>query len=405
MRLLATLLMAFYATFAFANTNQKIVDSFNKQFKIKRDAETGEAVAVKARLISAKFNLKNYINAMKEELKSEQKTMLTKGAAHKAELDAFIAGLDIDDKSQEDVENVIRQAFKGLLTVDVDATFKTIDDSGFFAEFAAKLREALQSFDFTIVGKMNDARFFYRKRAAYRVVTWALDFARKRFSSIPILNTVSFIIVKFEKLIREQRTYYQNMILYYLDNVSHTELGMSKAEADHLFSSIFESRIPWSNIWESNAAAESWNRYGTDIFYRNVRSANTRYRDLIWGYRSVGGKLAYSFAEVTGEKGKMIVNLVDRKHMFSGKPAVAYYYDNPKKITRDRLLMNVAQIAVSFVPVTDSLKNMFNQFVNSFYERQKLTEGALSAYLAINGRHEQARTIVLQSINPFFLRQ
>lgn len=401
MRSLALIMVAMFTSWAFAS--QPFVDSFNKNFKIKRDAETGEAVAIKARLITTRFNLKGFVAAMKEELKTEQKWMRVKGANYQKELDAFINGLNLDQKSESDVEYVIREAFKGLEQTDIDATFKQIEDSGFFAEFGRRLREALQSFDFTIVAKMNDARFFYRKRAAYQVVTWALNWAKKRFSHIPVLNTVSFIIVKFEKLIREQRTYYQNMLLYYLDNVDHEELSLTKAEADHLFSSIYESRIPWSNIWESNAAAQNWDRFGSDKFYAGVRMANTRYRDLSWSYRSVGGKVTFNFAEVTSDKGKMIVNLVDKKHMFSGKPAVAYYYDKPQKVMRERLLMNIAQIAVSFVPVGDGLKNLFNNFVNSFYEKQKLTEGALYAYLDINGRNAEARRIVLQGINPFLI--
>lgn len=401
MRSLIVLALAIFTSVAFAS--QSFIDSFNKNFSIKRDEQSGSAVAIKAKLITTKFNLKGFVDGLREELKTEQKLMLAKGAAYQAQLDDFIANLDLNAKSESDVEWVIREAMRGLGETDIDVTFKEIEDSGFFSEFGARLREALQSFDFTIIAKMNDSRFFYRKRAAYQVVTWALNWAKKKFSHIPVLNTVSFIIVKFEKLIREQRTFYQNMLLYYLDNVDHTKLGLTKEEADHMFSSIYESRIPWSNVWESNAAAENWNRFGTDKFYAGVRSANMRYRDLMWGYRNVGDKLTFSFADVTGDKGKMIVNLVDSKHMFSGAPAVAYYYDKPQKVMRDRLLMNVAQVAVSFVPVGDGLKNLFNNFVNSYYEKQKLTEGALYAYLDINGQKADARRVLLGAINPFLI--
>ena len=53
---------------------------------------------------------------------------------------------------------------------------------------------------------------------------------------------------------------------------------MSKEEADKVFSSVYESRIDLVNFLESKKAQENWDRYGTDIFFTGLRSANTRLR-------------------------------------------------------------------------------------------------------------------------------
>jgi hypothetical protein len=398
-RLLVTLLLGAFALNANADSFES---NFDKHFKVKRD-DQGKLIAVKARMVSFKFNMKDFVERIKNDLKDEQLKQIMKGKQYNVELEEMINEFGFENKSdQDDVAHVIREVLNGLAGVDVDESFGIIEKTGFFTEFAAKLRQALLNFDLSVIANPNNSRFFYRKKATYRVVTWALDFARKRFSSIPILNAASYVIVKVEKLIREQREYYQNMLLHYLHRYED-RLGFTKEEADHIFSSIYEARISWTGLMESNRAADTWDRYGTNKFFLALRTSNNRFRNARWNYRSVGPKASYAFATVTGEKGKMIINLVNNKHMLSSAPAVAYYFEKPKKIMRTRLLIQIVEMAISFVPVGDGLKNIFNNFAKSFYEKQKITEGALVAYLDLAGEDELAQKMVNQTLNPFLM--
>ncbi len=146
----------------------------------------------------------------------------------------------------------------------MDESFAAIQTKGVLKKFEFDLRDALKMLDLSIIANPNDARYFYRKNVTYEVVNRALNFAKKKFDNVPILNLVSFVIVKVHDLVLEQRTFHQNMLLHYLQNFTPEELGLSKKEADTVFSSIYESRIAPINFGESNRAAVQlaslWNR-------------------------------------------------------------------------------------------------------------------------------------------------
>ena len=384
------------------------LEGFKKRFVLKRN-DSGELTAVKMRFTS-KFSLKPYLMQIKNDLKAEIDRMRNANKAQvEAEIDELVEQLIANsDKSQEAQDNaqVVRDSLLNLPNIDVDQSFAEIKKHDVLKKFEFDLKKALKMLDLSIIADPTDAHYFYRKNVTYEVVKRALEFAKKRFDNIPVLNLVSFVIIKVHDLVLEQRTFNQNILLHYLENVAEKDLGMTKSEADHVFSSIYESRISVTGYGESNRAAANWDRYGTDKFFAIVRNGNNRIRRTAGmnGTMTMADKVNYGFVRGKNDKGENVIfNLINNQHMFSGKMAEAYNFDKPNKVKRTRALLNLGQVGLGFLPISGWIKSMANQFVDSFYVQQKLTEGALVGYFESNGNQQMFKAIMQQNINPYFV--
>lgn len=382
------------------------LEGYQKRFVLKRD-DNGVLTAVKMKFTS-KFSLRPYLQQIKNDLKAEIDRMRSANKSDvEAEIDALVDQLiESSDKSQEAQENaqIVKDSLLNLPNIDVDRSFAEIKKHEVLKKFEFDLKKALKMLDLSIIADPTDARYFYRKNVTYEVVKRAINFAKKKFSNIPVLNLVSFVIIKTHELVLEQRTFHQNMLLHYLENVPEKDLGLSKEEADHVFSSIYESRIPVTGYGESNRAAQTWSKYGLNKFFAIVRTGNNKIRRSN-STMSMADKVNYGFVKGLNDKGeKVIFNLVNNKHMFSGKMAVAYNFDRPNQVKRMRSLLNLGQVGLGFLPIPGWIKSMANQFVDSFYVQQKLTEGALVGFFESDNQSDMYKTILKQNINPYLVK-
>jgi hypothetical protein len=220
-------------------------------------------------------------------------------------------------------------------------------------------------------------------------------------SNIPMLNTVSYVIVQVEKLITQRRQFHQNMLLHYLENFKEEELGLTHDEVNMIWSSIYESRIPWFAFWESSAAKNNWAKYGVNNFYLNYRAGTTNLANASKLYTEVSDRMNFSFQKVTYNNEKVIVNLFDKESMLQNRPAVAYNFDRPTQVARKRVVLQLAELGLSFVPMSAIFKDNIDSFIKSFYEQQKITEGALYGYFESNGDSAGQEKITAQYLNPF----
>jgi hypothetical protein len=216
-----------------------------------------------------------------------------------------------------------------------------------------------------------------------------------------MLNTISYVIVEVEKRITERRQFHQNMLLHYLENFKEEELGLTHEEVNMIWSSVYESRIPWFAFWESKTAKSTWDKYGVNNFYFNYRTATNNLRNAQSIYSEVGERMNFSFQTVTYNNEKVIVNLFDKESMFQNRPAVAYNYDHPTQVVRKRVVLTLAELGLSFVPMSAVIKDTLESFIKSFYQQQKITEGALLGYFESNGDSKGKSQIVAQYLNPF----
>jgi hypothetical protein len=407
----AHLMMVLACTFAlhFQAAQAKSLDAFNKRFQIVR-SDDGKLIGIRDLTLPTKFSIVPYVKLIKSQLLEEQALMAEEGLNGNYE-EAVKNALNVDrdfefngDQTQYDQNvEVVVKSLKELAALNVDYIFSKPEFVEVVNKYEGKLNEAILLLDPTMIANVNDSSYFYKKNVSYKAVTWGLDFARKRLASIPMLNTVSHVIVKVESLINERRMFHQNMLMHYLENFKEEELGLSHEEVNLIWSSIYESRIPWYAFWESNNAKANWSKYGVNNFYSSFRVASTNLRTAQPLYTEVGERMNYSFQKVTFNNEKVAVNLFDKESMFQNRPAVAFNFDKPSQIARKRVLLGLAELGISFVPMKAFLKDMATSFIKSFYEQQKITEGALYCYFESNKDIKGTKQIAAQYLNPFDL--
>lgn len=392
--IVAMMAFAFIFQGAFASTPE-----FEKRFQLVR--ENGKLMAIRDQSLDMNFSLQTYVQFLKERLMGHQEMMASK-ANWKSEVESLFMDdmMKSDDKSNERLKLLI-DSLEQLGALDIEAVFSHPEFKAVLTQFESKLREAFLRLDPQVIAAPQTSNFFYTKRVTYQVVKWALDFAKDRLSSVPILNTASYIIVEAERMIRERRTFHQNILLHYFESSSAEELGMSEEEMNAVLSSVYESRIPWFAFWESRAAGERWNRYGVDKFYTDFRYASSNLRRYRRAYDRVGERYNFAFQEIEHEGERMIVNLVNSNYLFDGSPSVAYSFDRPERLAMKRSLLVLGGLGVSFLPFPQFLKDMAETVIKSFYDEHRITEGALFAFFETERNREALEILKLQYLNPF----
>lgn len=386
----------------------KSTEQFLKRFQIVRSTD-GKLVGIRDRTLPVKFSVAPYVKMVRSQLLAEQNLMNPQNLAN-GQYDSEIKSI-IDDGNEfnlsggqaqydEYVQTVI-ESLKKLAILNVDFIFSHKVFNDVVTKFEGKISDAILLLDPTMIANVNDPTYFYKKNVTYQAVTWGLDFARKRMSNLPMLNTVSYVIVQVEKLITERRQFHQNMLLHYLENFKAEELGLTHNEVNLIWSSIYESRIQWFAFWESSAAKKNWSKFGVNSFYLNFRTGTTNLRNAQSIYSEVSNRTNFAFQKVTFNNEKVIVNLFDKESMFQNRPAVAYNYDRPTQLMRKRVVLTLAGLGISFVPMASIIKDSVSSFIKSFYEKQKITEGALYGYFESSSDTRGLQLIKDQYLNPF----
>lgn len=387
------------------------LDGFNKRFSLVKDTQ-GKVVAIRLKKAIARFTIKPFIEQLKNDLLLEQNSFANANYEEKEALineALFEMGVDPLLMSGDGYEEAMKtkESFLNIKNININQAFNELDQKDFWSEFESKINEAFLYIDPTILTYHEDARFFYKRQVTYKVVIWALEQAKKRFSNIPVLNIASFIIVRVHDMMMEQRLFHHNMLLHYFENIPESKFGMTKEEVDRAISSIYEYKIDVTNVIESNKAAKDWLNYGWSNFYTVVRAGMGKIRSWESGLSSVYfeniKRLNFAFAEIKDNDGKKIFHLHLNAHQFSRKPAMAYDYANPNRVKQIRSILNLAGVALGFVKMPGWLKSRVDTFIKSFYVEQVRFEGALVPYFEMNGDALMAKNIYSQRANFYIV--
>ena len=384
------------------------VAGFNDRFTLVKN-DQGKVTVIKLKRATKHFTLKPFIQQLKNDLLGEQQSL---AKMTDTELDDMMIELGInpyafDYEGGSAEAQHFRVSVRNVINIDVEAAFAELDQKDFWEEFQRRLNEAALFLDPTVVANLEDPRFFYKKAVTYKVVTWALQEAQKRFSNIPVLNIASFVIVRVHDMMLEQRHFAHNMLLHYFEKVGEGKLGMTKTEVDRAVSSIYEYRIDPTNFFESSHAASDWANYGMNKFFMNVRSGNMTIQEWTGPFSTMTfkdvKKLNFAFASVTQEGVRKIYHLNHMAHMFSMKPALAYDYSNPVKVKRFRALLNIGGVALGFLKLPGGVKSAVDNFIKSLYVQQVRTEGALIGYFESTGDTAMMKSIYSQRSNLYIV--
>ena len=376
----------------------EIPNAFYERFNFVKNE--GKLVEIKDKSMGFGFQVSPYLKLIKKMIKNEQMLMKSKSDYY-GEVESLLTeeSLKMDEKSNQNVK-IVLDSLKEIEKVDIDAIFSNVKFKNFIAKFENKMKIELAKLNPTVLVNTQDPTYFYKRKVTYQVVKWGLGLAKKIFSNVPILNTASYVLVKIEKLVRERREFHQNLLMHYMEN-HESDLELSKEDVDLAYSSIYESRIQWFAFWESSSAKQNWSKYGVNKFFTSVRAANTTLRANRTRYSRSGKRINYAFQVVREKDENVIVNLFDRENLFNSKPATAYYVDQPNKMVRKRIIMQLAGLGISFLPLPSFIKNIGDSYIKSTYEKQKITEGALFGYFESQANNEGMDDIIGQYMNPF----
>lgn len=386
-------------SFTFSLNAYSSLASFNERFEIVQ--KDGKTVGIRDRSMPLSFSIRPYIEFIKGSILEEQALMASKSDYREEVRSILGEDLDLKDEKSSMLLDTLLESIGSLESYDVEGTFTAPIFRDYIAKVESKMEEALMSLDPTMIARLDDPKFFYNRAVTYQVVKWGLDLAKKTFSTIPLLNTASYVLVEVERMIRNRRTFHQNMLMHYFERYDAKELGLTKEDVDLAWSSIYESRIPWFAKWESNNAVARWDRYGTDNFYAGFRTASSRLRSYRGDYQVLGERVNFAFQEVESNGSRQIVNLVDSSDMFNSRPALAYDYAAPNKVARKRMVLQLAGLGISFISIPQFLKDLGDNYLKSHYESQKLTEGALFGFFEATGDRLMQEELVRQYQNPF----
>ncbi len=380
------------------SASEGTTEHFHKRFQFIK--HNNKLIQVRDKSLEVKFSITPYIKYIKDQLLAEQKLIRSKGAyeeeirslldEHSRKLDKGSGQTDLLIESLLELENL-----------DIEYIFNHSEFKKVIHFYESRISDALAKIGLNVVATLNDPTFFYKRNTTYEVVKMGLNFARKRLSTIPLLNTASYVLVQVEKLIRERRLFHQNMLLHYLESFTAEELNMTHDEANFVYSSIYESRIPWYAFWESSAAKSNWPKYGVTKFFQYLRAGKSRLRMSRDYFDNIGDDINYAFKYATEKGNKVVLNLFDGRDSFRNLPSIAFYPDNPQKIMRLRLVLQLGELGLSFVPIPQFIKDFAESYMKSLYVRQKLTEGGLYAYYESHENETMKNNIMLQNVNPF----
>lgn len=386
------------------------VESFHKRFQIIR-AKDGKLVGIRDRSLPVSFSVRPYVEMVKSHLLEEQSLIATDSLAPgiydesvrellSEEEESFLANGGTPTEFNQRVNEIIT-SLKELAALKTEQIFQNKEFNNVLGQYEVKMQNALLLLDPSMLANVQDSTFFYKKNTSYQAVSFGLSLAKKMLSEVPLLNTASYVVVEVEKMITERRNFHQNMLLHYLESYKEADLGLTPAEVNMIWSSIYESRIPWFAFWESKAAAANWEKYGVSNFYTNYRLGSSKLRANEINYTNIGERLNFAFQVVEYKNEKVVINLFNNEHRFSKLPAVAYNYNRPKDVTRKRIMLNMAQLGLSFVTLPSIVKDQVDGFIKSFYVGQKITEGALYGYFESQKDAKGMQVLQKQYLNPF----
>lgn len=391
------IILTFFIFFLSNLASAAVGEAFQRRFEFIR--EDGKLVEVRDRTIKEGFKVGDFVEHILNSLRLlEQKDLSV------MELEQYISDVGEENKAQGNSQEnqYVLRAIENLKKIDFNQIMEKREFKEIILLFEQELSASLDTFGYSVIARPEDSRYFYQRVVTHQVVKWGINLLKNKLSSVPVFNTVSYIFSEVERMLTSRRHYHQNMLLHYLERYSEVELGLTKVEADMIASSIYESRIPWFAFWESSKAQEEWDRYGFTNLYSSFRQGSDRLRKMPPEFARPGERINFSFtiAQLASEE-SVILNLVNNQNLLDSRPGISYYFDAPDKVYRVRLLLQLAELGLSYLSLPPLVKNNVNRYIKSYYQAQMITEGALIGYLEANGQDDLLGAIKKQYINPF----
>ncbi len=258
-------------------------------------------------------------------------------------------------------------------------------------------------FQFQVLAKPNAPGYFHDRALINKALKKALSAAENALGTTPALRAVTFLLNTALGWVEEKQSYTQNILLFYMEKMPASSLGFTDQEISLIKSSIFERQIAWWDFKKLQEATKHWSTYGTERFQVQISDNASRLEKYGSSHGEILNSLNFAFTVAQKDNVSYILNTQDPKSKTSKDLSTAYDGKAPRHIRDFRIELELVQLASSFLPVPGFVLGQLNGLISSYYKNQKITEGALFAYLAGEDEQDQAGIILDQSINPILI--
>jgi hypothetical protein len=393
--MLHTLLKLLVLVFCFgphAQADPRLAGYF-KRFEYEHNSK-GEVIALRLKNASKRISVLLLLDQIKHDFMNEQQLLDTQ---EPIEL--------LSELGNTEEINAVNNVARKLKDISIAGAFDRLKKEKFWKKIEKKANKALLSIDPSYLANLEDPRFFYKRRVKYELTQLALDFVHGVFLDVPVLHMARFIVRRIQWMMLEQIHFHQSMVIYYLEHFTPSQLGLTQSEANRLLSSIYEYRIHILKVRLSINASNNWEQFGLRFFQHEsyIAERNIKAWSKEMGLREVEA-LSFGFVRATDERGLKIYHTQVPVHLFGKRPALAFDYEKPDRIRKMRAVLNMAGLALGFIPIPAPLiKDGIYLFLESLYIDQVRLEGALVAHFESQGDLEMMRRIYAQRANYYIL--
>jgi hypothetical protein len=254
-----------------------------------------------------------------------------------------------------------------------------------------------------VIADLNDSTFFYRATWRKNILDWAVDAIGLGGLSGPAVSLITYLFQTAIDDLLQRRAFYQNYTLHYLLSFSPHDLGLKKSEVNSILSSLYEARIEFYDILESQKAQSDWAHFGTNSMKQDSDDSARRLADNASNYQSIGSPYDFIFYPVRTRNGSLIENFRDPLGFGSTLPSLAFDNQNPTGIRDLRIAEQVFLLAINVAPITSLVQSVVTWLVRSQFAPQIESEGALMAEFELTGDSSRMNAVVDQSVNPWLL--
>ncbi len=356
-------------------TAQADLSTFKKQIQFVY--EDAKLIEVKDTSISEKIRFSDYLGQLADIINMERDAFNKDNADYRNE---FLEYINNDRSLSKRNRRLLRRAFNRLLDVSPASFLASEELKKFLAELDERLAISMKKFNPQALARPNSPKYFHKMNSTKDLIIWAINKAESSLSMVPYIGVVISLIEYVDENFQNRRYFHQNKLLYYLENYSAQELGLTAIQIAKIKTSIYESRLAWKDFSELRKMTRAWDTYGTSRYQGQYQAHSAVYSANSSRYSTNALRIGFATQEVVKDGVQIIINLKDKVSRYQSTPSTAFYYANPTRVYRVRTLIRLTKAGLEMISIPGFLKKEATKYLNSLYKNQMVTEGELVGY-------------------------
>lgn len=255
-------------------------------------------------------------------------------------------------------------------------------DSRVQAEFLKASSEFHKTPFFKLIAAPYNPTAFDEEQLIAEAIERAIDLAGQVLPSSPLLSVFEFLVSEYFEALTSQREFYQNAFLYRLE---HDE-SFTAEEKSRIKSSIFYSRLDLWNLPARKKAQKAWLTFGDKELKSFQKKCKTDSSTVLQSCFFMDKNV--------------IRNRMYKSHTLARSQSRTFNYDSPSSAATERWFILAAKLGLKLLPAPGLAKTPVKGWLNSFYQKQRKSEGMIYAAAVARDQSNLAAWIRHNTVNP-----